>query len=102
MMYCPTNKVVKSMYSDALAAVPHQFSTTVLCSYQAGVMERRCGEVFLCHTGVPPRISSLKSVFQRDKYEEYILHTTRRGPVSGVPLKSNLNVFLACSIWCQM
>ena len=34
------------------------------------------------------------------KYEEYILYTTRRGPVSGVPLKNNLNVFLACSLWC--
>ena len=50
----------------------------------------------------PPRISSLKSVFQRDKYEEYILYTTKRGAVSGVTLKSNFYVFLACSVWCQM
>ena len=40
------------------------------------------------HTGVPPLISSLKLVFQRGKYEEYILYTTRRGAVSGAPLKA--------------
>ena len=49
-------------------------------------------------TGIPPRISSLKSVFQRNKYEEYILYTTRQGAVSGVTLKSDLYVFLTCSM----
>ena len=115
LMYCPTNKVVKSMYNEVLAqaAVPYQIFPTVLCDYRAGVMERRCGEAFytrlslrtssfLRHTGVPPRISSLKPVFQRDRYEQYILYTTRRGVVSGVPLKTSLYVFVACSIWCQM
>ena len=60
-------------------------------------MEGRCGEGFYtrptkleskCHIRVSPRISSLKLVFQRDKYREYILYTTRRGAVSGVPLKA--------------
>ena len=46
------------------------------------------------YRSTPLRISSLKPVFQRDKYEEYILYTTGRGPVSGVPLKSNLYVLL--------
>ena len=46
----------------------------------------------------PPRISSLKPVVQRDKYEEYILYTTRQGFVSGVTIKSDLYVFLVCSI----
>ena len=45
-----------------------------------------------------PRISSLKPVFQRDKDEQYILYTTRRETVSGVTLKSNLYVFLACNV----
>ena len=48
LMCCPTNKVIKSMYSDALvhAAVPYQAFTTVLCSYRAGVLKRRYGEAF--------------------------------------------------------
>ena len=41
---------------------------------------------------------NLKPVFQRDKYEEYILYTTRKGAVSGVTLKSDLYVSLAWSI----
>ena len=48
LMCCPTNKVVKSMYSDALAltVVPCQAFSTILCSYRAGVLETRCGETF--------------------------------------------------------
>ena len=95
------------------AMVPYQALTKILCGYRAGVLERRCGETFytwlssraspfLRYTGVPPQISSLKPVFQRGKYEEYILYTTRRGAVSGVTLKSSSYVFLACSIWCQL
>ena len=36
----------------------------------------------------------MKPVFQRDRYEEYILYTTTQGAVSCVPLKSNLYVLL--------
>ena len=72
-------------------------------------MERRYGKTFYTRLSsrassfyvlpeYPPRISSLKPVFQRDKYEEYILYTTRQGAVSGVTLKKDLYVFLACSI----
>ena len=102
-MCCPTNKVVKGMYSDALAptVVPYQTFTTILCSYHAGILERRCGEAFwtrlrsrassfLRHTGEPLRISSLKPVFYRDKYEEYILCTTRKEAVYDVTLKRQL------------
>ena len=50
-------------------------------------------------TGIPPPdLESMKPVFQRDKYEEYILYTTRQEAVFGVTLKSDLYVFLACSI----
>ena len=46
LMCCSINKVIKSLYSDALAhvAVPYPAFTTVLCCYRAGVLERRCGE----------------------------------------------------------
>ena len=48
LMCCPTNKVIKSLYSEALAptVVPYQAFTTVLCSYRVVVLERRCGETF--------------------------------------------------------
>ena len=48
LMCCPTTKVVKSMYSDALAltVVPCQVFTTVFCSYRACVLKRCCGETF--------------------------------------------------------
>ena len=94
---------------DAASVSESELRATVLCIYRTGVLERRYGETFytrlssrassfLRPTGVPPpRISSLKPIFQRDKYEEYILYTTRRGAVSGVTLKSNLYGFLACS-----
>ena len=39
---------------------------------------------------------------RRNRYEERILYTTTRRAVPDVTLKSNLYVFLACSIWCQM
>ena len=48
-MCCQTNKVIRSMYTDALAAyvtVPYQAFTTVLCSYGAGVLKRRCGKTW--------------------------------------------------------
>ena len=61
-------------------------------------MERRYGKIFYTRLSsrassiyvlpeYPPQISSLKAVFQRDKYEEYILYTTRPGAVSGVTLE---------------
>ena len=62
-------------------------------------MERRCGEALYTRLSLrassyyvlpeytPPRISSLKPVFQRGKYEEYILYMIRQGVVSGVTLK---------------
>ena len=58
--------------------------------------------IFISYQSATPRISSLKPAFQRDKYEEYILYVIRQGAVSGVTLKSNIYVFLACSVWCQM
>ena len=47
-MCCPSNKVVKSMYNDALAPTValYQAFTTILCSYRVGVLERRYGETF--------------------------------------------------------
>ena len=72
-------------------------------------MERRYGKIFYTQLSsrassfyvlpeCPPRMFSLKPVFQRHKYEEYILYTTRQGAVSGVTLKSDLYVSLACSV----
>ena len=48
LMCCPTNEVIRGRYNDALAhvAIPYQAFITVLRSYRAGVLKRRCGETF--------------------------------------------------------
>ena len=61
-------------------------------------MERRCGETLYTRLSLgasssyvlpeySPGISSLKPVFQRGKYEEYILYTMRQGVVSSMTLE---------------
>ena len=109
-MCCPTKKVVKSMYSDAPApaVVPYPSGHDLinrLAVKRLGCTDSHFVSLFLSKFGLTsyrtylPR-SLVWNLFSKGiKYQEYILYATRRGAVSGITLKSNLYVFLACSVY---